>query len=76
MLALIRGLLYGSLFVGLALVLLPASVLRFSGVSRPAVGLAQGAGTGLVLLGSAVAVPPGTGHTDRGAKRPCRGGSR
>ena len=54
---LIRGLLYGSLFVGLALVLLPASVLRFSGVVRPAeYGLAQGAGIGLVLLGSAVAV--------------------
>jgi protein-S-isoprenylcysteine O-methyltransferase Ste14 len=57
MFALIRGLLYGSLFVGLALVLLPASLLRVSGVERPAgFGLAQGAGAALVLLGSAVAL--------------------
>jgi len=57
MLVLIRGLLYGALFVGLALVLLPGSVLRFSGVVRPAeFGLTQSAGIGLVLLGSVVAV--------------------
>ncbi|HUG42409.1 MAG TPA: isoprenylcysteine carboxylmethyltransferase family protein [Longimicrobiales bacterium] len=57
MFPLLRALIYGSLFVALLLVLLPARVLEWSGVSRPEPwGAAQAAGAAITVLGAAVAV--------------------
>ena len=57
MVVLIRAFIYASLFVGLALILLPGAFLRSSGISRPSgFGLAQVAGVALAVLGGAVAL--------------------
>jgi protein-S-isoprenylcysteine O-methyltransferase Ste14 len=57
MFPLIRGLVYGSIFVALVLVLLPARFLEWSGVSRPdSLGIAQFAGAAITLAGAALAV--------------------
>ena len=57
MVALARGLAYATLFVGLLLIWLPARVLEWSGVGRPAnLGLAQFAGATIGVLGGALAL--------------------
>ncbi|MGH7474947.1 MAG: methyltransferase family protein [Longimicrobiales bacterium] len=57
MFPLIRALTYASLFVGLLLIVLPARVLEWSGVSRPTgLGVGQLAGATITLLGAALAV--------------------
>ncbi|MBI4470113.1 MAG: isoprenylcysteine carboxylmethyltransferase family protein [Acidobacteria bacterium] len=57
MVLLIRALTYATLFVGLVLVFLPARVLEWSGVIRPAtIGIAQVAGGALVALGGGLAL--------------------
>jgi protein-S-isoprenylcysteine O-methyltransferase Ste14 len=54
---LLRSLTYGSLFVALLLVLLPARVLEWSGITRPAgMGVAQWAGGTIAMGGAALAV--------------------
>lgn len=57
MFPLIRGVVYGSLFVALLLVFLPARFLAWSGVSRPLnPGAAQFAGATVTLIGGALAI--------------------
>ena len=57
MVLLISALTYATLFVGLVLVFLPARVLEWSGVSRPAkIGIAQFAGGAIVVLGGGLAL--------------------
>lgn len=57
MFPLIRTLVYASLFIALVLVLVPALILDWSGVARPsAMGMAQWAGLGIVVLGGALAL--------------------
>lgn len=54
---LIRTLIYATLFVGVVLVFLPARVLSWSGIGRPAaIGLPQVAGMATVLAGAVVAL--------------------
>ena len=54
---LVRALVYAALFISLVLVFLPARVLEWSGVARPAqIGAMQSAGGVLVVLGSALAL--------------------
>jgi protein-S-isoprenylcysteine O-methyltransferase Ste14 len=54
--ALVRSLAYGSVFVAVLLVVLPARLLEWSGVVRPsAVGFAQLAGAAAVVAGAALA---------------------
>ena len=54
---LLRSLTYGSLFVALLLVLLPARVLEWSGITRSAgMGVAQWVGLTIVIVGAALAV--------------------
>jgi protein-S-isoprenylcysteine O-methyltransferase Ste14 len=54
--ALIRALIYASLFIGLVLVFVPASVLERSGVVRPEVGAVQIVGMAVVVAGVALAL--------------------
>src|ERR1043166_4534319 len=57
MLTLIRALTYAVLFITLVIVLLPAQVMRWAGVTRPAHDTAwQVAGTALVVLGGVLAI--------------------
>lgn len=57
MFVLARAIVYGSLFVGLLLIALPAQVLEWSGITRPAsVGVAGAAGLLIGVLGAAVAL--------------------
>lgn len=57
MFTLIRALTYASLFVALLLVLVPARLLEWSGVSRPGdTGPAQVLGLAVVILGAALGV--------------------
>lgn len=54
---LFRAITYAALFIALVLVFLPAQVLRWAGVSRPAViGAPQALGIVLVVLGGALAI--------------------
>ena len=54
---LLRSLTYGSLFVALLLVLVPARVLEWSGITRAAdVGILQWVGAAIVIGGAALAV--------------------
>jgi protein-S-isoprenylcysteine O-methyltransferase Ste14 len=54
---LMRTLTYATLFIAFVLVFLPAQVLSWSGIGRPAaIGLPQVAGTALVLVGAVVAL--------------------
>src|SRR3989442_4236204 len=57
MFVLMRAVTYGTLFVGFLLVFLPGRVLEWSGVRRPAsLGLPQGVGLAVVVLGAALAL--------------------
>jgi protein-S-isoprenylcysteine O-methyltransferase Ste14 len=57
MLALVRALVYATVFVGLLLVILPQQILTVSGIVRPAVvGPWQVAGLAILVLGGAVAL--------------------
>src|SRR3989454_7318401 len=57
MFVLMRAVTYGTLFVGFLLVFLPGRVLEWSGVRRPAsLGLPQGVGLAVVVLGAAIAL--------------------
>lgn len=56
MAALVRALTYATLFVGLVLVLLPARVLEWSGIVRPAIGGVQIAGMLAVAGGGGLAL--------------------
>ncbi len=57
MVVLIRTLTYATLFVGLVLVFLPARLLEWSGVTRPAtIGIEQLAGGAIVVLGGGLAL--------------------
>lgn len=57
MLVLLRAVTYAALFIGLVLVFLPARVLAWSGITRPAViGLPQVAGVALLAAGAALAI--------------------
>ncbi|HEY6196883.1 MAG TPA: PEMT/PEM2 methyltransferase family protein [Candidatus Eisenbacteria bacterium] len=57
MLTLIRALTYAVLFITLVIVLLPAQVMQWAGVTRPAHDTAwQVAGTALVVLGGVLAI--------------------
>lgn len=57
MLVLLRAVTYAALFIGLVLVFLPARVLGWSGITRPAViGLPQVAGVALLAAGAALAI--------------------
>jgi protein-S-isoprenylcysteine O-methyltransferase Ste14 len=57
MLALVRALVYATLFVGLLLVLLPQQILQTTGIMRPKwIGAAQVAGLEFVALGAALAL--------------------
>lgn len=57
MLVLMRAATYATLFVGLVLVLLPARVLSWSGLARPAeIGVPQAAGMILAVAGAALAI--------------------
>lgn len=54
---LVRAVTYASLFIGLVLVFLPARVLAWSGIARPAaLGPAQAIGMAIALLGGALAL--------------------
>lgn len=55
--ALVRSVVYATLFFSLVLVILPARVLEWAGVSRPPqIGAPQIAGAVLVVLGGGLAV--------------------
>jgi protein-S-isoprenylcysteine O-methyltransferase Ste14 len=57
MAVLIRAIVYSTFFIGFVLVFLPARVLSWSGIARPAsVGLTQGAGFVVGAIGSIIAV--------------------
>src|SRR2546422_8530864 len=57
MFVLMRAVTYGTLFVGFLLVFLRGRVLEWSGVRRPAsLGLPQGVGLAVVVLGAALAL--------------------
>src|SRR5438309_11513161 len=57
MFVLMRAVTYGTLFVGFLLGFLPGRVLEWSGVRRPAsLGLPQGVGLAVVVLGAALAL--------------------
>src|SRR2546422_5394142 len=57
MFVLMRAVTYGTLFVGFLLVFLPGRVVEWSGVRRPAsLGLPQGVGLAVVVLGAALAL--------------------
>lgn len=57
MLALVRSLVYATLFIGLLLVLLPQQILAVSGIVRPAgIGPLQVAGLTILALGGAIAL--------------------
>jgi len=56
MAALIRALVYASLFVGLVLVFVPARVLEWSGVVRPEIGAIQIVGIGAGVAGGILAL--------------------
>src|SRR2546425_10233857 len=57
MFVLMRAVTYGTLFVGFLVVFLPGRVLEWSGVRRPAsLGLPQGVGLAVVVLGAALAL--------------------
>jgi len=57
MLALVRALVYATVFVGLLLVILPRQILTVSGIVRPAgIGSWQIAGLAILVLGGAVAL--------------------
>lgn len=70
---LLRALTYAALFIGLMIVFLPARVLEWSGVTRPAgIGGAQIAGGALVVLGGVIALwcVVGFGLEGRGTPAP------
>ncbi|HEX9611957.1 MAG TPA: isoprenylcysteine carboxylmethyltransferase family protein [Gemmatimonadales bacterium] len=57
MLALVRALVYATVFVGLLLVILPRQILTVSGIVRPAgIGSWQIAGLAILVVGGAVAL--------------------
>ena len=57
MIVLLRAITYAALFVGFVLVFLPARLLSWSGVARPAaIGLPQVAGMALAAAGAAIAL--------------------
>ncbi|MGH7483206.1 MAG: methyltransferase family protein [Longimicrobiales bacterium] len=53
---LVRALTYASLFVGFVLVFLPARVLEWSGIARPAIGAPQIIGGAILVLGGSLAL--------------------
>jgi protein-S-isoprenylcysteine O-methyltransferase Ste14 len=57
MTALVRGILYATVFVGLLLVLLPSRILEWAGVARPSpIGWVQVIGAAITLFGAALAL--------------------
>jgi protein-S-isoprenylcysteine O-methyltransferase Ste14 len=55
--ALVRALVYATLFISFVLVFLPAQVLRYSGVTRPAeIGVPHMIGIVLVVVGAVIAI--------------------